>query len=98
MGRKTVIIRERYDIAVMEVARLAALGYSPVPLSIKLVGIVMYATMEINDAQLEVAPEQPKGTSVVDEVQNSEVTAIADPVKASVAVQGSRPKKPKPNA
>ena len=89
LARDVKYIRSRYDAAVVEIARLAAQGYAVIPLSVKLVGIVLYATLEINTEQRGESQtvtdnsEQPKGSSVVDEVQNGDVAPVTASIKTS---------------
>lgn len=91
MGLKQERIVERYDIAVLRVAELAKKGYTVVPLTTKLVGIVMYVTMEINDEQLEgkgatkTEAEVVKTEAVLTETESSPVSAKVTTEKAGRA-------------
>lgn len=82
MALERKLIRDRFDVATFEIARLASQGYALVPLSVKLSGIVMYATMEINTDQVssEVKTEVKSETTKVD----TDKVADASPVKTQV--------------
>lgn len=96
MALEKKIIRDRFDIAIFEIARLASQGYALVPLSVKMSGIVLYATMEINTdqvtdvkaAETEAKTETPetKGSVVVD------TPTDANPVTARVNTRTKKAK------
>lgn len=93
MARETKRIVERFDTAVSEISRLSKLGYSLVPLSVKLVGIIMYATMEINSDQLTTI--ETKSNESVVETENKTVDLRVDSTTNPVGIQVKTPKQPR---
>lgn len=91
MALERKILRDRFDIVVAEIARLAGLGYALVPLTVKMSGIVMYATMEINTDQLA----ETEKTEVRSRVESTDVkpdtakVETASPVTAKVSTKQS---------
>ena len=90
MALERKILRDRFDIVVAEIARLASLGYALVPLTVKMSGIVMYATMEINTDQLPEGAKTETQAQKSDEVKSDTAKVeTASPVTAKVTTKGS---------
>lgn len=90
MALERKILRDRFDIVVAEIVRLASLGYALVPLTVKMSGIVMYATMEINTDQLPEGAKTEAQVQKPDEVKSDTAKVdTASPVTAKVTTKGS---------
>lgn len=97
MALESKIIVDRFDIALAEIVRLAQQGYALKPLSAKMVGITMYATMEINTDQI--AKSEDKGVKVsttdVKDAPAETKSADANPVTAKVTTARAKSTKGK---
>lgn len=87
MALETKRIVDRFDVALAEIVRLAQQGYALKPLSAKMVGIVLYATMEINTDQIKTGETEKVDTADVKDTQAEDAgntTENADESKAEV--------------
>lgn len=78
MALEKKIIRDRFDIAIFEIARLASQGYALVPLSVKMSGIVLYATMEINTDQVADVKADETKTEAKTETPETKASVVVD--------------------